>query len=239
MVKINELIINNISTDSFPFPIYVETNDGFRMPVKKNKLFETEYTTGAIKDNIQAWSPIPKEYNLYCPTATLKDLRKLKLWAKDYGKLIASDEPDVYYEILDVSMDHSIIDNISGYRINIVFTCQPFGFEMNQLTKTYRTGGKITNHTNAPMYPLITVFGTSNVQTSVKIGNQTVYISKLIDKLTIENKYLEQDVRDRNNAQANNVMRGDFFEIPADSVNTITLGAGIDRIEILERWGWL
>ena len=34
-------------------------------------------------------------------------------------------------------------------------------------------------------------------------------------------------------------MRGDFFEIPADSVNTITLGNGIDRIEILERWGWL
>lgn len=239
MLERNQIIVNGVSTQDFPFKTAVTENAGFSFSRKKSKIIETPYVSGGIKDDINAWSVMNKSYRIYCFTDNVKDLREVKLWAKDYGKLVSGDELDVFYEILSVSIDDSKMERGTGYYLDITFTCQPFGFELNQSTRTYRTGDKITNHTNAPMYPLITVFGTSNTQTSIKIGNQTVYIAKLIDKLTIENKYLEQDVRDRNNAQANEVMRGDFFEIPADSTNTITLGNGIDRIEILERWGWL
>ncbi|SPT61696.1 Phage-related protein [Aerococcus viridans] len=238
-MEINQITVNGSSTLDFPFETVVVENGGFTYAKKKNQFVESEYLSGSIKTEVNAWGPIEKSYKLFCYTSEVAKLRAVKLWAKDTGTLISSDEPDVYYEILDVEIEDSKRDGKPYFILEITFTCQPFGFERTQSTRTYRTGDKITNHTNAPMYPLITVFGTSNTQTSIKIGNQTVYIAKLIDKLTIENKYLEQDVRDRNNAQANNVMRGDFFEIPAESVNTITLGNGIDRVEILERWGWL
>lgn len=238
-MEINQIVVNGSSTLDFPFETVVVENGGFTYAKKKNQFAESDYLTGSIKTEVKAWAPIEKSYKLFCYTNDVAQLRIVKMWAKDSGALISSDEPDVFYEILDVEIEDSKRDGKPYFILEITFTCQPFGFELNQLTRTYKTGDKITNHTNAPMYPLITVFGTSNTQTSIKIGNQTVYIAKLIDKLIIENKYLEQDVRDRNNAQANEVMRGDFFEIPADSTNTITLGNGIDRIEILERWGWL
>lgn len=237
-MEYNALIVNGVSTASFDFKVYVQHNDGFRLPKKKNRLIETEYTTGAIKDNIKAYPPIEKEYTLFCMTKDLKDLRKIKAWAKDYGELIAADEPDVFYEIVDVKIGHSRMDTLPGYQLEVTFTVQPFGFEIGQNSVTYYDGHVIANHTNAPMYPKVTIYGTSNVQTSVRIGDQTIYIEKLIDKLTIECKYLEQNVFDRNNAKANGVMRGPFFEIP-EGTNTVTLGEGITHIEVLERWGWL
>lgn len=231
--------MNGKSTADFPFLVYVEKNDGFRFPKKKNQLFETEYSTGAAKNTVEAWSPIPKSYVLSCPTATLKDMRQIKLWAEDHGRLIAADEPDVFYEILDVEIPHSPIDDITGYRIEVNFTVQPFGFELNQSTKTYHNGDVISNHTNAPMFPKITIYGDHNSQTSLQIGKQVVYFKKLQTKYTMENKFLEQDILDQYNNSINSVMRGDFFEIPKNSNHKITLGTGIERIEILERWGWL
>lgn len=242
MVKLivaNALKVNDKSTANFPFPVFVEKNDGFQFPKKKNKLIETEYSTGAIKEAINAWPPIEKNYDLYCPTASLKDMRQIKLWAKDSGKLIAADEPDVFYEILDVSIGGSRIDDISGYRIAVTFVTNPFGYELEQKTKTYTNGQKIINHTNAPMYPRIVINGNSNVQTSIKIGNQTVYLKELINKITIESKPLEQNVYDQYNSPINSIMRGDFFEIPEDSTQIIALGAGITSIQVVERWGWL
>lgn len=238
-MEINQIKVNGFSTLDFPFETVVVENGGFTYAKKKNQFVETDYLTSSIKTEVEAWAPIEKSYKLFCYTTNVAQLRVVKKWAKDNGILISSDEPDVFYEILDVVIEDSKRDGKPYFILEITFKLSPFGFELNQATRTYKTGDKITNHTNAPMYPLMTVFGTSNTQTSIKIGNQTVYIAKLIDKLTIENKYLEQDVRDRNNAQANNIMRGDFFEIPAESTNTITLGSGIDRVEILERWGWL
>lgn len=218
--------------------MFVEVNDGFNYAKKKNKLIETDYSTGAIKESVNAWSPIEKSYELYCPTANLQDMRKIKAWASDTGKLIAADEPDVFYEILDVYIGQSIIDPISGYRIKITFITNPFAYELEQVNKVYTSGSTIVNHTNAPMYPKIIVNGNSNSQTSIKIGTQTVYLKELISKLTIESKPLEQNVYDQYNSPINSIMRGDFFEILEGS-HTITLGTGITSIEITERWGWL
>lgn len=238
MIKLNELIVNGMSTADFSFPVYVERNDGFQSPKKKNQLIETQYTTGAIKNEVNAWPPVTKEYGLYCPTATLKELRQIKLWAKDHGHMIADDEPDVFYEILDVDMGRSEIDRIAGYRITIRFTVNPFGYELDQKLSAYQDGEVITNHTNAPMYPKVIVHGNHNQQTFVRIGSQTIYLKDLLTKYTIECKPLEQNVFDQYNNTINNVMRGDFFEISEDNQHAISLGEGITHIEILERWGW-
>lgn len=239
MIEVNELKVNGQSTGDFSFPVFVEGNDGFRSPKKKNRLMETDHSTGANKDEVRAWPPIPKEYTIYCPTATLKDMRQIKSWAKDYGQLIASDEPDVFYEILDVELAHSPVDAIAGYRVDIVFTTNPFGYELEQVTNSYTDGQSITNHTNAPMYPHIKVFGESNQQTSITIGNQTVYLKKLHHEMSLESKPLEQNVFDQYGQTANSIMRGDFIEIIEGTTSVIQLGSGITSIEMLERWAWL
>lgn len=238
MIKTNALTVNGKSTSEFPFLVYVEKNDGFRFPKKKNQLNETIYSTGATKNDIRAWPPIPKNYTLYCPTASLKEMRQIKAWATDNGQLIAADEPDVFYEILDVDIAHSPVDNITGYRVEIAFTVEPFGYELDQVTKTYTSGQQITNHTNAPMFPRIEIYGNSSSETTVQIGSQTVRLRYLNEKVTIESKPLEQNVYDKDGRELNSVMSGDFIEIKEDSTNEIILSNGINRIEILERWGW-
>src|SRR5699024_2274285 len=146
----NQLIVNGVSTADFSFPIFVTENAGFIYAKKKNNLIETMYGSGAIKDEIHAWPPVQKHYQLYCPTATLSEMRLIKSWAADYGKLISSDEIDVFYEIVDVVIDDTPIDRISGYRADITFTTQPFGYEHNQRVREYRNGQEFINHTNAP-----------------------------------------------------------------------------------------
>ena len=237
-VKVNQLTVNDKSTGDFDFPIFVEKNDGFRVPKKKNLLYESDRATGAKKLPVNAWPPIPKTYVLYCPTATLQDLRGIKLWASDDGKLIAADEPDVFYEIIDVDFEHSPLDDIAGYRIVVTFVVQPFGYELGQQTKTYQNGDTITNHTNAPMYPRITVYGEANDTTLLTIGDQTVALKRIQNKLVIENKPLEQNVFTGSGDFANSWMRGGFFEIPANTTVTVSFDEAISKIDVLERWGW-
>lgn len=238
MFKMNALTVSGKSTSEFPFLVYVEKNDGFRFPKKKNQLTETTYSTGAIKNDIRAWPPIPKSYTLYCPTASLKDMRQIKAWAVDHGELVAADEPDVFYEILDVDIADSPIDDIAGYRVDLVFTVQPFGYELNQESKNYTNGQQMVNHTNAPMFPRINIYGNSSTETTIQIGKQTVRLRYLNEKITIESKPLEQNVYDKDGRELNSVMGGDFIEIKEGTTNRITLSSGIERIEILERWGW-
>lgn len=239
MTRINELIINGKSTADFPFDVYVTKNAGYNYAKKKNVLFENTYGTGAIKNENNAYPPIDKPYTLYFPYATLQDMREVTRWISDSGTLIASDESDVFYEILDVNVADTPLHEVTGYQVELVFTTMPFGYEHNGSVKQFLDGETLINSTNAPMYPRVDVYGTSASEQSVQIGNQVVKIRTLNEKVTIECKPLEQTVLDNNGKELNSVMSGDFFEIQKETTNQITLSSGISRIEITERWAWL
>lgn len=239
MTRINELIINGKSSADFPFTVYVTANAGFNYARKKNVLTETTYGTGAMKNTIDAYPPIQKPYSIYCPSATLQDMREVTTWIADEGKLVASDESDVYYEILDVEVSDAPLEATGGYMLDLVFTTMPFGYEHVHSLRSFSGGESLYNHTNAPMYPRIEVYGTSATEQSIQIGGQVVKIRTLNQKLTIESKPLSQTVLDNTGRELNSVMSGDFFEIPKGSTNQITLSSGISRIEITERWAWL
>jgi len=239
MARDNSLTINGVSTNDFDFKVHVLSNDGFRFPKKKNQLIETDYITGAIKKEVKAWPAIEKTYIIHCLTHDFKNLRQIKLWAKDYGRLVAADEPDVYYEILDVDIAHSTIDQLKGFELEVTFTVKPFGYEHETPVNTYYNGESLINHTNAPMFPRIKIIGNSNEQTGLTIGDQTIYLKNLVEAVTIECQYLEQNVLNQYDSPTNSIMRGEFFIIPEDSENEIRFEDGIERIEITERWGWL
>lgn len=238
MVNLNQLIINGKSNSDFPFDVYVTNKAGYNYAKKKNILDESTYITGATKNEVNAYQPIEKPYTIICPTADLKELREITAWLSDSGTLISDEEPDVFYEILDVDVANAPKDVGGWYPIDVVFTTMPFGYELNQVTKTYTSGQQVINHTNAPMFPRIDIYGNSSTETTIQIGNQTVKLRYLNEKITIESKPLEQNVYDKNGRELNSVMSGNFIEFEEGTMNRIVLSSGIQRIEMLERWGW-
>lgn len=238
MTRINELIINGRSSADFPFTVYVTANAGFNYARKKNVLTETTYGTGAMKNTIDAYPPIQKPYSIYCPSATLQDMREITTWIADEGKLVASDESDVFYEILDVEVSDAPLEATGGYMLDLVFTTMPFGYEHIHSLRSFSGGESLYNHTNAPMYPRIDIFGASGSEVQINIGGQIIKLRELNQKVTIESKPLEQNVYDNNGKIANGIMSGDFIEIKEGSTNLVTLSNGINRIEMLERWAW-
>ena len=238
MTRINELIINGRSSADFPFTVYVTNNAGYNYVKKKNVLFETTHGTGATKNEINAYPPIQKPYSIYCPSATLQDMREITTWIADEGKLVASDESDVFYEILDVEVSDAPLEATGGYMLDLVFTTMPFGYEHLNSLRSFSGGESLYNHTNAPMYPRIDVFGTSGSEVQINIGGQIFKLRELNKKVTIESKPLEQNVYDKDGKIANGIMSGDFIEIKEGSTNLVTLSNGINRVEMLERWAW-
>ena len=238
MITMNELIVNGKSTADFSFDVYVTKNAGYNYAKKKNMLFENTYGTGAIKNEVNAYPPIEKVYTIHCPFATLQDMREITTWASDSGTLIPSDEPDVYYEILDVYITDARIHEVTGYLVDVVFTTMPFGYELYEQTRRLTNGDSVMNHTNAPMYPRIDIYGNSGTETSLQIGNQLIKLRYLNQKVTIESKPLEQNIYDKDGRELNSVMNGDFIEIKEGTTNRIVISSGIERIEMLERWAW-
>src|SRR5699024_4825575 len=104
--------------------------------------------------------------------------------------------------------------------------------------RSFSGGESLYNHTNAPMYPRIDVFGTSGSEVQINIGGQIIKLRELNQKVTVESKPLEQNVYDKDGKMANGIMSGDFIEIKEGSTNLVTLSNGINRVEILERWAW-
>lgn len=239
MTRINELIVNGKSTADFPFDVYVTSNAGYNYAKKKNILFENTYGTGAIKREVNAYPPIQKPYTIYSPTATLQDMREITAWATDTGTLVASDESDVYYEVLDVNITDTQLHEVRGYAVTITFTTMPFGYEHGQSIRRFIGGEALFNHTNAPMFPRIEVYGNSSEQVQVHIGSQTIRLRYLDEKVTIESKPLEQNVYDKDGNEMNSLMNGDFIEIAKNTNNNVSLSTGITHIEMTERWAWL
>lgn len=235
-MRLNELILNGKSTADFPFKVYIEEFDDYQIAPRKQTIVSTDYMTGGTKVDMEAWGMIEKEYVLHCPMATKKDMRVLTGWLVHKGELIASDEPDVYYEVLQSRMEKAPLEKVSGYRVHVAFICQPFGFQHKQETRLYQDGSQLVNHTEAPMFPRITVRGSSNTQTWLRIGEQKVYFKQLDRELTIECKYLEQNVFDKYGTEINSIFFGDFFIIPAHSSNTVEYGPGLTEVLIKERW---
>lgn len=235
-IQFNKLTFNGKSTADFPFKIYVIENDGINKAKRKDVVFTTNNMSGGITRTSKAYETVDKVYKLYLRDVKLSQLNDFLSWLEGSGKLIASDNPTRYYEVLTVSSIRSRIDEIDGYEIEVTFTCNPFSFSVNTEILTFRGNGSINNQSSTVMYPKITVYGNTNNETSLTIGKQIIKLKNINTKLVIECKQGEQNVYDKDGFLLNSAMRGGFFEIEK-GLNGIVLGSGIERIEILCRWG--
>lgn len=63
-----------------------------------------------------------------------KDVRKVLKWLTRSGQLVFSDEPEYYYEAVNIttaSMSYSV-QRIEGQKVSITFTCQPFKKQLRE-----------------------------------------------------------------------------------------------------------
>ncbi|WP_303764816.1 hypothetical protein [Abiotrophia defectiva] len=238
MLHDNALIINGKSTADLPFLVAVEENDAVRYAKRKDKVFEEERVTGYLKQSIEAYEGIKKSYKLWCKTDSKKELRKLKAMLSEEGWFTPSDEPDLRYYYISLDTEWEVLDEVMGYPVTLVFYCQPFGMETPQV-QTITNGQKLTNYTNAPMFPLIKVTGKSTVETFVQIGEQKMYLKELQEgqQVFIECTPGKQDAYTNGKQLLNERVRGNFFIVhPGDHI--VNFGEGITNLEITCRWGW-
>lgn len=235
-LRYNELIFKGKSTADFPFEIFVIENDGINKGKRKDKIFTSDDMSGGIVITSIAYELVEKSYKLLIHDVKLNQINELLVWLEGSGKLIASDNPGRYYEVLTVSAVRARLGEVDEYEIDVVFTCNPFSYSIASDIKTYTSNGVINNETNVIMYPKITLYGNSTSGISLTIGNQVVRLKQLSEKLVIECKQGEQNVYDKNGNLLNSVMLGAFFEIKP-GVSGVVLGNGITRLEIECRWG--
>lgn len=236
MIKLDSITINGKSSADFPFYVAVEEVPGISMPTKKDKIYQHEHMSGAVKQTINAWEALPLEFIFYLYDVTRSELREFKRWFKSEGTITRYDDPDMHYEYLSVSVESKPLDQVGGYEVTATFLCQPFEYEREKELDLEST---LVNHTTAPMYPRLTIKGNTTSESYIRIGNQTMYFKKGIKEgLIIECKHGYQNVFNLNGTIINNQVKGNFFEV-MPGTHPVTKGTGITEVKILTRWGWL
>lgn len=235
MIQLNSLILNGKSSADFPFFVAVEEVPGVTLPVKKDKVYQHEHMSGAVKQSINAWEPLQLEFIFYLHDVTRKHLRDFKGWFKPEGTLSRYDDPDMHYEYISVDLTSKPLDELDGYQVTATFLCQPFEYE-REVEVT--VGSSILNATTAPMYPKLTIKGNTTSESYIRIGNQNMYFKEgITNGLIIECKHGYQNVWNLSGTEINNQIKGDFFEI-LPGTHPVTKGTGITEVKMLTRWGW-
>lgn len=237
-IQFNKLTFNGKSTADFPFDIFVQENDGINKAKRKVKLFSSNAMSGAIAKDYGTYETVDKVYKFYVKSNNTKDFSLLMSWLEGQGQLIASDNPERYYEVLDVSAVKSRLDEVDGYEFDVTFTCNPFSLPLNDDVRIFESNGVLDNNSGYVMYPKVTVYGNSETPTTLTIGKQVIHLKKIDTEIIIECQHGKQNIYDKQGFLLNSIMKGNFFEVQKGK-NGVVLGNGISKIEILCRWGEL
>lgn len=234
MFKTNEIIINGRSSADLPFPCAVEELDPPQRAEKKDKVFESDFVSGYLKQSIEAYSGKVKKFKIYLYDIDPEGFNLFKEFIADYGTLVPYNEPHLTYHFVKSTIELQPMDLTGGYEATVEFYCQPFGMEEE---RTLPLDSSIENKTNAPMYPLIKLTGQTSQPTFLQIGKQRMEIKEIQGILFIECQHGKQNAYTTGGKLCNNHISGDFFMIPSGK-HLITKGQGIAGGMITCRWGW-
>ena len=125
------------------------------------------------------------------------------------------------------------VDPVSYNRageFNIVFTAKPQRFlTSGESTTTLTASGTISNPTNFDSQPLITVTGTG----TLTVNGVQITISKTPTTIDCESMEAYNGNTSRN---GDIVLSPNKFPVLSPGSNTITLSAGLTKVEIVPRW---
>lgn len=257
MIEYNAMIINGTSTADLPFECAVVRPPKPTQASRKDIMHNITTVNGLVKQKINTYNPIENEGEFYLIDPTRDDIRQFKSLFTFDGEYQTFDEPDITHKYYSVELVFSGKDDFAGYTVIANFVNDPFEYERESISTNTplaiswdkvaspilnRLPGAIefilTNHTNAPMYPLLEVTANTGVEVFIQIGNQQLrFIDGLQGTVYIECKHRYQDVYDSAGKKYNDKVKGEFFEI-MPGIHTVTLSDGVE-IKIKERWCWL
>lgn len=183
---------------------------------------------GAYKDIV-----IPMEFSFMGVHATVKHIRReVNRWILDKETLIFSDDTDFYYNLKNVTAQSTVNDIDIYGRVAIDFVCSPFQYQITEPI-ILTSPGVIVNPATIEAEPLLTVFGTGNVE--ININNQSFKLTNLSDYITIDSDLKEAH---RDGDPRNNNMFGKF-PLFKTGENNISFTGNLVKIEIEPRWRYL
>ncbi|HEY5524894.1 MAG TPA: distal tail protein Dit [Clostridium sp.] len=161
-----------------------------------------------------------------------EDLRQIKAWLSGSGKLIFSDEPDVYWKVrLDLQVDFTVAIK-QVHQFILVFDSYPLAYSIDNNLITLTSAGKIYNPGTAESDPIIKIYGSGIIVLNV---NDNIINLSNIDGFVVINAEMINAYKDT--ILMNQYMRGEFPFFIAGS-NTISWTGTVSKIEIIPNWRW-
>lgn len=238
----NALIVNGVSTSSFPFLVIVEVNAAPTMAKFKHQFSDTPMANGRVKNSVDALEKVEKTYDIYLHHVNMDQVRQFKKFLGDSGWFTSADDPNIrrYYD--EVEFESETLSKIDGYHVHVTFHCDPLEYEPER-TINITNLTTLNNHTNANMNPRYTIeVSASNDDKWVEVnGVKMVFKVTEAGTITVETKDNQENVWYKTATRGTHLINSKtigYFPLFKPGNNTIKKSSGITKIEILARWGW-
>lgn len=172
--------------------------------------------------------------------ANIRSLRNWLLANRGYQRLEDTYHPDEYRLARFSGKIETTAEQLKVGEFDMTFDCKPQRFlKSGDFAITYTKSGSIFNPTFFTSQPKLRVYGKGTLEigdTIITILSTYPYSYIDID-CEIQDAFYENGTTTVNCNPYISLVDGDFFKIDPD-VQTITLGSGITKVEIIPRW-WI
>lgn len=157
-----------------------------------------------------------------------KNKYEMRRWLKGRGKLILSNDADVFYNA-SIITPPAFTDHWSGgWAFNVSFLCQPYGYlhdgeDMVEITKQNTFIHNQYESTN----PLLRIYGNGKVNLFFNNREIAVTINEYID--------IDSELKESYKGHKLNPFNGDF-PIITNGMTDISWTGTVSKIEVIPRW---
>lgn len=239
MITVNDLVIDGVSTSSFPFPIIVKEPYTYEMSDSKTQLLEHSGINGAVIQTNKRRPLIRKEYTLQLIEPEEQELQQLLTLLTREGFWLEHAQAKQTrlwcYKVENVLVTK---ETATLYNCRAVFVCHPTKYFKELDTQTLTGNGVLRVQGSSLAFPKITVVGQSASETSFTVGNQVIRLEKLSESLVMHNNPDNPSFKTASGKLIK--WSGDFITIDASKGPTIgvVFGPGITSLKFETVWGW-
>ena len=228
----NTLTINGTALTD----IYVDAALSFNKPAKRVETFAIPGRNGDLVIDEGVFENVLISYPVYEKAtfpAEFDDIVNTLAGVSGYQRVECSNDATHYRlgRFVVPEAATAKVLNTDGY-YELAFDCKPQRYLLSgENAQTFTASGTISNPTDWPSSPLIRVYGVG----TVTVGSVAITLSTNATYTDIDSE-MQDCYKGSDNLNANVSFSGNNFPTLAPGSNTVTLGAGITKVEITPRW---
>lgn len=239
MINYNALVIDGVSTSSFPFKVIVHDSPSLILGDSKTNLLEHDGISGAIVQTNKHRRLIEKSYTLYMIKPTEEQLNQfMSLFIREKFWLESERVKTTRLWCYKASASDVVQEKAGIYVTKVTFTCHPTKFFKKTDIQTLNASGVLKVQGSALAFPKITIVGQSNSETSFTVGSQVIRLEKLSESLVMTNNPDNPSFVTVTNTPVK--WSGDFITVETEKGRPIgvVFGSGIRSLTFETVWGW-